>query len=219
MCKPTSLHIGILKTVMDKLMQDATISTEDKHEQIFQAAVVEFQEHGFRAASMDKISARAGASKRTVYKHFESKEKLFQELIRRHWSKFASTLDVAYEMGRGIRDQLTELGRAEGRLFTSPEVMATTRLVMSEVLRSPELVEENEEKTDYKAAFETMLREATADGQLKVDDPKVAAEEFISLIKGKAFWPVVFGAPVVTADEMEQIVASSVDMMMSRYGV
>jgi len=193
--------------------------SDDKHEQIFEAAAEEFLEKGFRAARMDRISARAGASKRTVYKHFDSKENLFRELIRRHWSKFAETLDVTYDPDRDIRDQLLELGHAEGRVLTSPEVMLTTRLVMSEVLRSPELVEQTQEKTDFKAAFEIMLRDAAADGKLKIDDPKIAAEEFISLIKGKAFWPVVFGAPVVTPDEMAQIVANSVDMMMSRYSV
>lgn len=191
----------------------------EKREQIYQAAVAEFQEKGFREASMDRISARAGASKRTVYKYFESKEKLFQELIQRHWGRFAATLNVTYETGRDIRDQLTALGHAEGELLTSPEVMAMTRLVMSEVLRSPELVEENQEKTDFKAAFEVMLREAAADGQLRIEDPRQAAEEFIALIKGKAFWPVVFGAPVVSVAEMEQIVDSSVTMIMSRYGV
>ena len=126
---------------------------------------------------------------------------------------------MTYQKGRNIRDQLTELGHSEGRLLSCPEVMATTRMVMSEVLRSPELVEENQEKTDFKEAFETMLREAAADGQLRVEDPRQAAEEFISLIKGKAFWPVVFGAPVVTEQEMSQIVDSSVEMMMRRYGV
>ncbi len=198
-------------------MNDIFNASEEKHEQILKAAEIEFQENGFQAASMDRISARAGASKRTVYKHFESKEKLFQELIRRHWSKFAASLDVRYEKGRDIRDQLVALGHAEGRLLTSPEVMATTRMVMSEVLRSPELVEENEEKTDFRASFETMLREATADGQLCVDDPKVAAEEFISLIKGKAFWPVVFGAPVVSQEEISGIIDRSVEMIMTRY--
>ena len=193
-------------------------ATGTKHEQILRAAEIEFQENGFHAASMNRISARAGASKRTVYKHFESKEKLFQELMRMHWSKFAETLDVSYEKGRDIRDQLTELGHAEGRLLTSQTVMATTRMVMSEVLRSPELVEKNQEKTDYKASFETMLREATEDGQLRVEDPKMAAEEFISLIKGKAFWPVIFGAPIVSKEEMSKIIDASVTMIMSRYG-
>ena len=101
--------------------------------------------------------------------------------------------------------------------MTSPDVMATTRMVMSEVLRSPELVEENQEKTDFKASFEQMLRAADADGQLSIEDPRQAAEEFISLIKGKAFWPVVFGAPVVTPDEMSELIESSVEMMMRRY--
>lgn len=200
-------------------MADDFSPNEDKHEQIFQAAVAEFQEKGFRDASMDRVSARAGASKRTVYKHFESKEKLFQELVRRHWARFASTLEVTYEKGRDIRDQLTDLGHAQGDLFTSPSVMAMTRLVMSEVLRSPELVEENQEKTDYKVYFQAMLKDAVADGQLRTDDPNKAADEFIALIKGKAFWPVVLGAPVVSKAEMKSIVDDSVEMIMSRYGV
>lgn len=199
-------------------MEPQQEGTEQKREQIYQAAVVEFQERGFSEASMDRISARAGASKRTVYKYFESKEKLFQELLRRHWGRFAASLDVTYDSERDIRDQLTALGRAEGALLTNPDVMAMTRLVMSEVLRSPELVGVNQEKTDYKAAFETMLREADADSVLEIEDSKVAAEEFIALIKGKAFWPVVFGAAVVSVEEMEKIIESSVEMIMSRYG-
>lgn len=210
--------MGIRAGIVGQTMGEPSEISGEKHEQIFKAAVDEFQERGFREASMDRISARAGASKRTVYKHFESKEKLFQELIRRHWSKFAASLDVTYQKSRDIRDQLTALGHAEGRLLTSPEIMATTRLIMSEVLRSPELVEENEEKTDFKAAFESMLQEASADGQLNIDDPRAAAEEFIGLIKSKAFWPVVFGAPVVTSEEMAKIVDSSVEMIMARYG-
>ena len=56
-------------------MTDDVGQTEDKRSQILKAAELEFQEHGFQTTSMDRISARAGASKRTVYKHFESKEK------------------------------------------------------------------------------------------------------------------------------------------------
>lgn len=199
-------------------MNNGTRASAEKHEQIFQAAVEEFLEKGFREASMDSISARAGASKRTVYKHFESKENLFRELIRRHWDRFARTLDVAYDPARDIRDQLTQMGQAQGALLTSVEVMRTSRLVTSEMLRRPELVEEHQQKTDYVAAFEAMLRDAAEDGKLSVDNPRIAAEEFMALIKGKAFWPVVLGAPVVTVDEMTQIVKRSVDLIMSRYG-
>lgn len=190
-----------------------------KSSQILDAAIAEFLENGFADASMDRISSRAGVSKRTVYKHFESKENLFRELIRKHWEQFEETLDVTYDKDRDIRDQLMGLAEAEGKLMTSTEVMLTTRLVMSEILRRPDLVEQNQEKTNYTSAFETMLREASEDGKLRVEDPRSAAEEFLALVKGKAFWPVVFGAPVVPREEMEKIVRNSVDMMMSRYGV
>ncbi|MEM7522459.1 MAG: TetR/AcrR family transcriptional regulator [Pseudomonadota bacterium] len=200
-------------------MSEIAAESETKREQIIQAATAEFQENGFAAASMDRISARASVSKRTVYRYFESKEALFQTLITEHWSKFAESLSVTYEPGRDIREQLAALGRAEGRLLTSPDVMATTRMVMSELLRSPGLAGQSQEKIDFKASFETMLSEATADGRLDVADPQAAAKEFLALLKARAFWPVIFGEPVVSEEEMEQIVDSSVEMMISRYGV
>ena len=189
----------------------------DKIAQIIEAAILEFRENGFADASMDRISARAGVSKRTLYKHFESKENLFQGLISRHWERCTRPLDVRYDKTRPIRDQLLEIAEAEGRLLTSEEVMFTTRLVMSELLRRPELAEQNQQKTDFTESLVTMLEDAAADGKLCLDNPKSAAEEFLSLIKGRAFWPVVFGAPVVSEDDMTAIITSSVDMMMSRY--
>ena len=198
-------------------MNESTGHSACKNAQIIDAAEAEFLEHGFSGASMDRISARAEVSKRTVYKHFESKENLFHELISRHWAKCTAPLAVTYDPNRDIRDQLFELAEAEGQLLTSKDIMLTTRLVMSEFLRQPELAEQNQAKTDFTASLVKMLEDAAADGKLVLDDPRSAADEFLALIKGRAFWPVVFGAPVVSETEMKSIIQNSVDMMMSRY--
>ena len=200
-------------------MSECGDQTETKRDQIIRAAAVEFRENGFTAASMDQISARACASKRTVYRYFESKEALFRTFIEWHWSRFAKTLNVTYDPGRDIRDQLTDVGRGEGQLLTSADVMATTRMIMTELLRNPELADEDQEKTDYRIPLAKMLAEASNDGQLELEDADEAAEEFIGLIKAKAFWPVILGAPVVSEAEMERIIANSVEMMMCRYGL
>ena len=189
-----------------------------KRDQIIEAAKAEFHENGFAGASMDRVSERAGASKRTVYRYFESKEALFRALIEEHWAQFAETLDVSYRRGVDIRDQLAAIGWAEGRLFMSPSVMATTRMIMSELLRTPALADEDQKKTDYGAALAVLLADAARDGQLALDDPQTAADEFIGLLKAKAFWPVVLGAPVLDAAAMRQVIDSSVEMFMSRYG-
>lgn len=53
----------------------------DLREHILYAAKNVFLEMGFERSSMDVIAARAQTSKRTLYAHFESKEKLYLAII------------------------------------------------------------------------------------------------------------------------------------------
>lgn len=198
-------------------MSETGVPNAAKYGQIVQAAVTEFQENGFAAASMDRVSARAGVSKRTVYKYFESKERLFQSIVQKLWSHFTEGIDVTYDRGRPVREQLAALAWAEGRLLMSPEVMGLARLVISELMQRPELAGEMRDQLEMKAAFVTFMREAAADGALAIEDPADATEEFLALIKAKAFWPVIFGDPIVGENDMTRIVDSSVEMMMCRY--
>ena len=55
--------------------------TDRKNSEILAAAVSEFQKRGFDGTSMDRIAEAAGASKRTVYNHFKSKDELFTAII------------------------------------------------------------------------------------------------------------------------------------------
>ncbi|MCL6282369.1 TetR/AcrR family transcriptional regulator [Ruegeria sp. 2012CJ41-6] len=199
-------------------MTTCDTTNASKQAQIIDAAVAEFQEKGFAAASMDRITARAEVSKRTVYKYFESKEKLYQSIVRILYEKFADALSMAYDPSRDIRAQLTDLAWAEGRLLTSPEVMAIAKLVVSENLRNPQLATTVQGKIDSKRVFTEMLRDAARDGQLSVEEPEEAAEQFIALLKSKAFWPVILGGDILSQTQMSRVVDNTVDMMMSRYG-
>lgn len=199
-------------------MMKMTPQSACKYEQIIDAAVAEFQENGFAAASMDRISASAAVSKRTVYKYFDSKEKLFQSIILRLSDRLERGVEIKYSNDRPVREQLAALGHAEGCLLRTPEVIAMARLVISEVIRSPELAGETQDKLDLKAAFEDMFRDAVADGQLTAEDPRIAAEEFVGLIKARAFWPVIFGAPMLDQATMDQVIGNSVEIIMRRYG-
>lgn len=198
-------------------MSEDTTQPVSKKDQIIHAALAEFRENGFAAVSMDRVSTRAGVSKRTVYKYFESKDQLFLAIIVQMWEQISARVNVRYRPGVDIRTQLTALAKAKGQVLTDAEVMATSRLVVSEIIRSPELADETQNKLEYRAVFVDMLRAATADGQLEIPDPEEAADEFLGLLKAKAFWPVIFGAPVVDEAEMSRIVESTVSMMLSRY--
>ncbi|WP_170343855.1 TetR/AcrR family transcriptional regulator [Ruegeria atlantica] len=200
-------------------MNECSAHNASKRAQIIEAAVAEFQEKGFAAASMDRISARAEVSKRTLYKYFESKENLFRSIVVELSSRFAEVLEIRYEKGRDIRTQLTELAWAEGRILMRPDVIAMARMVISETLRNPTLAAEAQGKLDKTATFIAMLKDAAEDGQLRIDDPERAGREFIGLIKARAFWPLLFTGGALREAEMTETIESSVQMVMSRYGV
>ena len=55
---------------------------EARRQAILEAALHMFAEHGFEAARLDDVAARAGVAKGTLYLYFASKEALFEALIR-----------------------------------------------------------------------------------------------------------------------------------------
>ena len=54
---------------------------EQLRRHILFAAKDVFLETGYERASMDTVAARAGTSKRSLYAHFESKDKLFLAVL------------------------------------------------------------------------------------------------------------------------------------------
>lgn len=52
-------------------------------EAILDAAVVEFEQHGFRRVAIDDVARRAGVSRTTIYRRFANKDELVSALIER----------------------------------------------------------------------------------------------------------------------------------------
>ncbi len=199
-------------------MNECFKPNECKFAAIIEAAVAEFQEKGFAAASMDRIAARSEVSKRTLYKYFESKDNLFRAIVAELSERFNVMAEIRYQPGVPIRQQLTNLAWAEARLLLSPDVIAMARMIISESLRSPDMAAEAQGKIEHSPVFSALLREAAADGVLQIDDPTDAASDFLALIKSRAFWPAVMTGTQVSEARMGAIVESSVDFMLCRYG-
>ena len=55
--------------------------SQQKHLDIIRAAKKEFIEYGFSGENMARITFSSGVSKRTLYRHFESKSVLFESVL------------------------------------------------------------------------------------------------------------------------------------------
>lgn len=191
--------------------------SETKNKQIIKAALAEFLAHGFHDARMDIIAERAQVSKRTVYKHFESKHALFSRLITEMRAGFRSVVPAAYDPTQPIDIQLRKIGEEEGKLFTSRPFMKMVRLLVTEAGRDPSLAAQFPEGEADSGALTEFMAAAHDNGAINATDPKLAASQFRDLLKGRAFWPALIGQRMVSKTEMAEIIEEAIVMLLSRY--
>jgi AcrR family transcriptional regulator len=107
-------------------------------EHILYAAKDVFLEMGFERASMDAIAERAGTSKRTLYAHFESKEKLFFAIIDVARAGFSDRLKQPGDYSGDPVEALTLFCARLLQMMHWAPVVRMWRMSIAEVDRFPE---------------------------------------------------------------------------------
>lgn len=192
-----------------------------KAEAVVKAATMIFLNRGFAAANMDDIAAEAGVSKRTVYKHFESKENLFATIISQASFPLVDTLDVSQWRRKSPHATLKELAQNYLRLILSIEALETYRLVVAESARFPELTASFHANGAVKVsrALATYLAEWHAIGAINVPDPEIAADQFMGSCAGSLRLRALFEKnPPVDARTMEFWVDRAVERFLTGVG-
>ncbi|MEM8609348.1 MAG: TetR/AcrR family transcriptional regulator [Myxococcota bacterium] len=188
-----------------------------KRETILDAATQAFRDEGYETTSMDRIAELAGASKRTVYNHFGSKDALFQAVVARLIEDVAALKQVPWDPERPLEHQLADFARAKSLIGEDEASLSLVRVVFGVFVKQPSLVEEvMSQAAEAESALVTWLREADAAGRLEVPDAELAAEVFWALAGGALFWPQLFEGPM-SADEREVMTQEIVETFLARY--
>lgn len=97
------------------------MSKEDKREAILQATLELVAEHGFHAAPCSLIAERAGVAAGTIYRYFENKDVLINELFAELEKKILAIMTEGYVLEKPLRERFMHLGVAFlGYLADSP---------------------------------------------------------------------------------------------------
>lgn len=188
-----------------------------KRQAVINAALAEFKDKGFVGASMDAIADRAQVSKRTVYNHFASKELLFHEVTSSFWVRSKQAASLQFDASRTIEDQLLQIARAVWTVYQSEELIEQARIVLAELIRQPELVEQAlVQVNNQECGLLPFLQQAVSAGALQIPDIKIAETQFWGLMKSFAFWPAVFRFHDFSA-LAEQVMQSNVQMFVRQY--
>ena len=170
------------------------------------AALDEFAEHGIRRTSMEDVARRAGVSRMTVFRRFESKQGLVGVVIAREVRRGMEELDQLWEGAETLEDRLVEGFAFAGRyvrghplferlLRSEPEVLLPSltldggpvlklyRSLIAHRLQA-EVDAGRAATSDVDGVAEVIARLAislllTRDGDITLDDP----ESVIRLVK------------------------------------
>lgn len=188
-----------------------------KRQAVINAALAEFKDKGFVGASMDAIAERAQVSKRTVYNHFASKELLFNEVTSSFWVRSKQAASLQFDASRTVEDQLLQIARSVWTVYQSEELIEQARIVLAELIRQPELVEQAlAQVNDQECGLLPFLQQSVSAGALQIPDIKIAETQFWGLMKSFAFWPAVFRFHDFSA-QAEQVLNSNVQMFVRQY--
>ncbi|WP_421783871.1 TetR/AcrR family transcriptional regulator [Kiloniella litopenaei] len=194
--------------------------SEKKRNDIRNAASEIFITQGFEAASMDKIAALAGVSKRTVYSHFGSKEELFAHVITNFCDLKREELDVKPDHELPLKECLVKLGTKFLHMLHYHGSVSLFRILISQAETDPSHGIEfmNTGPKISRELLATYLEEKIAAGEIAVDDPLEAAQSFYSMLFGARYLTcLVTGAPPPSPEEIDTIVDSTVERFI--YGL
>jgi TetR/AcrR family transcriptional regulator, mexJK operon transcriptional repressor len=188
----------------------------EKADRILAAAHTLFLQHGYGETSMDAIARHAAVSKATLYSHFDSKAALFAALIVTECRHLSDAIGRRALDQPDIRDALLQVAYDFNNLLCSGDGLTMYRIVVAEVPRFPELGEVfyDSGPTIMIDRIANVLSRAADRGLLEIHDPRIAAIQFISLIRGELHLTRVLGLNKASKNPADYIEAS-VDLFLT----
>ena len=115
---------------------------EARPQELLQAALELFVEHGFAASRIEEVAQRAGVSKGTLYLYYASKEELFKAVVRHNLSTLIAEGEEAARQFEGSSSALLSflLHAWWDRVGNTPAA-GIHKIVLAEVRNFPELAQ------------------------------------------------------------------------------
>ncbi len=195
---------------------------EARDARLLDVATSLFMERGFDGTSIDAVAEAAGVSKPTVYARYRDKRDLFVAVLRGRIRKWLAPISAAAEAQasetspKSIKTTLHELSRHMVAYTLAPEAGALQRILSAQAVQFPELAKLANEEGWLRTVrgVSSILRQSAARGQIKVEDPELAADMFLNLVLGHCKRLALYG---IAADPktVERHRKAAVDFFLS----
>ena len=183
---------------------------KQKRNDIILAAQETFQTGGYVGSSMDMIAQKAGVTKQTLYRYFQSKELLFQASLEAKRvdarSQFIDELDR-----EDTQDGLTHFAIGFLKVHMSEDHLAGIRLLVAEGPRAPAIA-----RAHFAGSPKEVITRLTRffKERFQIDDPRFATNAFISILLAKRMGVLIGLHKPSSQKELERHAKQTVRMFM-----
>ncbi|RJG44619.1 MULTISPECIES: TetR/AcrR family transcriptional regulator [unclassified Mesorhizobium] len=194
-----------------------------KRTSILEAAARVFCREGFAGANIDLIAAEAGVSRQTVYNHHGDKENLLLAVVKditdRSNAGLFATLATFPDQPKDLEAELIAFAvRLNQNCICSKDGKFLRKLIESEGERNPELFAGWRDEGPLKtwSALAARFARLAYSGHLEIDDPDVAARQFLALISADLQLQAMFGE-IATDEQIRSAATNAVRTFLRAY--
>ena len=116
------------------------LTATERKDDLLDAAMIEFAEHGYEGTSTEDIARRAGISQPYLFRLFGTKKELFKATVSRCFRETLELIQRAAEGKRG-EEALTAIGEAYRELLESDRVRLRAQMQAYVACDDPEIAE------------------------------------------------------------------------------
>lgn len=192
----------------------------ERLKRVIESASQQFLEQGFDRASMESVAQSSGVSKMTLYNYFPSKSLLLEACVGcRTDAMFEAITENRLDPEHPDKG-LALIGQQFLALMRAEDVIRLHRMLYGLATLHPEVCagyfKAGPERVH--ALVQKFLSGAVAAGKLRIDDVKMACDQFLSLFLGRPHLCATLGIGIPDAEHDRRLIRENVLTFMARYG-
>ncbi len=164
--------------------------SEERKQQILEAAIAVFARLGFRAARMDDVAEQAGLSKAALYLYYKSKDAIIAALLQRLFAQEFKQVQALVESERegSVVEQLLVLTRQLAAMLQWMSRLMPIAFEFYAIAGRDKQVRQflKEYFADYRHLLARLIERGIARGELRAVDAEATAITLVALFEGLA---------------------------------
>src|SRR5947209_5117363 len=176
---------------------------EDKRGLILHAAVRVFAEKGFHTCRVGDIAEEAGVAHGLLYHYFRSKDEVLECVFKETWADILAAARMVEETDEPARERLAGIAKILLRAWRRDP--ALVKVVIREVVRSPDLQRRITDIHEAFSAIERIVARGQEEGEFRSDvDARLASFVFYGALE-----EILTGWVLGTLEDGEEQIAAA----------